>query len=480
MAPIPSVRTERVVPPPPPKPPPPPPKPELKQVDNPATDPSRLSRLSDLNQFGEAQRLRIQNTAIQPLAAQTQVSQTPANEPDKAVDGNFLGADGKTYPPNTPLSEIPAVVPEGGVRNNETIIYTNGILNNTDDQYKSLQAIAEQTGSRVIGVRNATDGFVGDAAQVFNDRVDRLSNPAVDTLADTVYDELKKGNPVHLMAHSQGGIVTSRALTDVKNRLVAEDGLTIAQAEEKMGNIQVETFGAAARSYTDGPQYVHYIRKNDAVPQSLGLGSNNYSDAPYPGKDAVVHEFETKDEPIFGIPHGFNEYSIPERVPFDQARAGNFNPEPDFGLLDIPKNLAIDARNSIVEEVTPILHGAEGAVELVRTGIDKAIEAWNFTKDNAIQAWNFTKDKAIEGWNFTKDKAVEAWDFTKEKAIEAWDFTKNKATQAWDFTKDKASEAWNFTKDKATDFGNAVSDTASDVKDWTSDRFNDAKKFFGL
>lgn len=457
MAPIPSVRTEKVIPPPPP-PPPDPPKPELKQVKNPVTDHSAMTRLSDLNQFGETQRLRIQNMEIQPLAAQTQVAKTADNQPDKAVDGNFLGAGGKTYPPNTPLSDIPAVEPKSGVKNNETIIYTNGILNNTDDQYKSLQAIAEKTGSRVIGVRNATDGFVGDAAQVFNDRVDRLSNPAVDTLADTVYDELKKGNPVHLMAHSQGGIVTSRALTDVKNRLVAEDGLTIAQAEEKMGNIKVETFGAAARSYTDGPQYVHYIRKNDAVPQSLGLGSNNYSDAPYPGKGAVVHEFETKDEPIFGIPHGFNEYYIPERVPFDQARQGKFNPEPDFGLLDVPKNLAIDARNSIVEEVTPLLHSAEGAVELVRTGIDKAIEAWNFTKD-----------KAIEGWNFTKEKATEAWDFTKEKA-----------TEAWDFTKDKASEAWNFTKDKATDFGNSVADKASDVKDWTSDRFNDAKNFFGL
>jgi len=428
-----------------------------------------LTRLSDLNQFGQTQRLRIQNMEIQPLATQTQVAQTPANEPDKAVDGNFLGANRQTYPPNTPLSDIPAVEPKGGVRNNETIIYTNGILNNTDDQYASLQAIADQTGSRVIGVRNATDGFVGDAAQVFNDRVDRLSNPAVDTLADTVYNELRQGNPVHLMAHSQGGIVTSRALTDVKNRLVAEDGLTIAQAEEKMGNIQVETFGAAARSYTDGPQYVHYVRKNDAVPQSLGLGSNNYSDAPNPGRGAVVHEFETKDEPILGIPHGFNDYYIPERVPFDQARQGNFNPEPDFGIRDIPRNLAIDARNAIVEEVTPIIHGAEGAVELVRTGIDKAVEAWNFTKDKAVQAWNFTKDKAVQ-----------AWDFTTEKATQAWDFTKDKATQAWDFTKDKASDAWNFTKDKASEFGNAVADRASDVKDWTSDRFNDAKKFFGF
>lgn len=469
MAPIPQIDRQRIAPPPPPPPPKPePPKPELQQL-NPTIDPSRSTRLSDLNQFGGMQRFRIQNTEIQPLTAQAQLPQPAENQPDKAVDGNFLGANGQTYPPNTPLSQIPAVEPTGGVRNNETIIYTNGILNNTDDQYASMQAIAEQTGSRVIGVRNATEGFVGDAVQVFNDRVDRVNNPAVDTLADTVYNELRQGNPVHLMAHSQGGIVTSRALTDVKNRLIAEDGLSIAEAEQRMSAIKVETFGAAARSYTDGPQYVHYIRKNDAVPQSLGLGSNNYSDSPYPGRGAVVHEFEGKDEPIFGIPHGFNDYYIKDRVPFDQARQGNFNPEPDFGLTDIPRNLAIDARNAIIEEVTPILHGAEGAVELVRTGIDKVVEGWNFVKDKTVQAWNFTKDKAVEAWNFTKDKAVEAWDFTKDKV-----------TDAWNFTKDKVSDAWDFTKDKASDVGNFVADRASDVKDWTSDRVNDVKKFFGF
>lgn len=447
MAPISLIDRQRITPPPPPPPKPPPPKPEAQPVLNPANDLSGATRLSDLSQFGGMQRFRVQNTQIQPIAAQTQVPNLPEKQPDKAVDGNFLGAGGRTFPPNTPLSEIPAVEPTGGVRNNETIIYTNGILNDTDDQYSSMQAIAEQTGSRVIGVRNATEGFVGDAVQVFNDRVDRVNNPAVDTLADTVYNEVRQGNPVHLMAHSQGGIVTSRALTDVKNRLVAEDGLSIAEAEQRMSGIKVETFGAAANSYTDGPQYVHYIRKNDAVPQSLGLGSNNYSDNPEPGRGAVVHEFEGKNEPILGIPHGFNDFYIKDRVPFEQARQGNFNPEPDFGIRDLPRNLAIDARNNIVEEVTPILHAVEDAVEVVRTGIDKGVEAYNFVKDKAVEAWNFTSEKV---------------------------------SQAWDFTTDKVSQAWDFTKEKASEFGNFVSEKASDVKDWTGDRVNDVKNFFGL
>lgn len=402
----------------------------------------RQNNLADLQLRGAMEKLRLNKMEIQK-----QQAQKPEPPPDSAVDGHYLGADGKTYPPNTPLGDIPAVqLPPGelapGVQpNNETIIYTNGILSDTEAQKASLEAIARQTGSRVIGVRNATDGFVGDAVQVFNDRVDRVTNPAVDTLADTVYNEISNGRPVHLMAHSQGGIVTSRALTDVKNRLVAEDGLTIAQAEARMSGIRVETFGAAARSYTDGPQYVHYVRKNDAVPQALGLGSNNYSDSPYAGRGAVVHEFEGKGEPIFNIPHGFDDFYIKDRVPFEQARQGNFKPQDEFGILDIPKNLAIDARNAIVEEVTPILHTIEGAVETVRTIGDKAVEAWNFTKDKAVQAWNFTKDKAVQAWDFTKDKATQAWNFTTEKANQAWNFTKEKANEFGNFASEKFNQA---------------------------------------
>ena len=65
-------------------------------------------------------------------------------------------------------------------------------------------------------------------------------------MADTVYSELKAGRGVHLMAHSQGALVTSRALNDVAQRLRIEDGMSQSQVEKLMSKAKVETFGGAA------------------------------------------------------------------------------------------------------------------------------------------------------------------------------------------------------------------------------------------
>ena len=241
--------------------------------------------------------------------------------PDTNFDGHFVGANGQTFSPGTALSDVPAVVPQGGVTNNETLIYVNGIRTNVQGQGNSLRAIADQTGSRVIGVHNATQSSAADILQSLGDKLDIGSNPAVDTLADTVYNELRAGRSVHLLAHSQGAIITSRALQDVKNRLMAEDGMSRRDAERLMNNIKVETFGGASRRFPDGPQYVHYVNRNDGVPQAVGLRSwlNPFAHA---ARDAVTHYFR-EGKPV--VSHGFEEFYLPERVPFEQARRGNFN-----------------------------------------------------------------------------------------------------------------------------------------------------------
>lgn len=242
--------------------------------------------------------------------------------PDTNFDGHFVGANGQTFSPDTALSDVPAVTPRGGVTtNNETLIYVNGIRTNVQGQMNSLQAIADQTGSRVVGVHNATQSSAADILQSLGDKLDIGSNPAVDTLADTVYEQLRAGRDVHLLAHSQGAIITSRALQDVKNRLMAEDGMSRRDAERLMSNIKVETFGGASRRFPDGPRYVHYVNRNDGVPQAFGLRSwlNPFAHA---GRDAVTHYFR-EGKPL--VSHGFEEFYLPERVPFEQARQGNFH-----------------------------------------------------------------------------------------------------------------------------------------------------------
>jgi hypothetical protein len=243
--------------------------------------------------------------------------------PDTVYDGAYVGAGGKTYPPTTPLSEVDGVKPSNGARPNGTIVYVNGINTTKETQSNSLQKIADKTGANVIGIHNATEGTVKDLAQCVGDKLDIGKNPAVDTVADTVYKELKAGRGVHLMAHSQGGLITSRALNDVKNRLRMEDGMSKQQAKALMANVSVETFGAAAVRYPDGPQYVHYVNRADPVPSLVGQGAvkNPFSD---PGKNGVVHRFtEAHLNPIAS--HSFDDLYLNRRVPFAQARAGQFN-----------------------------------------------------------------------------------------------------------------------------------------------------------
>lgn len=233
---------------------------------------------------------------------------------DKAYDGAFIGAGGKAYSGSSSISDIPSIKPNNGKPvGNETIIYVNGISTEKSGQANSMQDIANKTGANVIGIHNATESTFKDLLQSLGDKVDLGKNPAVDSIANAVYTELKAGHDIHLMGHSQGGLILSRALSDVKKRLMVEDGMSKGQAEGLMSKVKVETFGAAAGSYPDGPKYVHYINRADPVPVLFGLGAfkglfNGDRDA---GKGAKVVRFTQ-----FSDVHDFNNTYLSRREPF--------------------------------------------------------------------------------------------------------------------------------------------------------------------
>jgi hypothetical protein len=244
---------------------------------------------------------------------------------DKVYDGQFVGAGGKTFPPGTPLDQIPGVTPRNNPNPDKTVIYVNGILTPKEAQSSDLQAIADKTGAKAIGIHNSTEGFVTDLAQCVQDKLDKGTNPAVDTLADTLYSELKAGREVHLMGYSQGGLITARALSDVQRRLRIEDGMSKGDVEKLMSKLSVETFGAASTKYPDGPQYVHYVNNRDMVPTLTGLGGSVdpltfLKDA---GKGAVVHRFGDGGLNLIAN-HMLQDTYLKHRVPFEQARANQF------------------------------------------------------------------------------------------------------------------------------------------------------------
>jgi hypothetical protein len=266
------------------------------------------------------------NRSIPLIAGANDILAGSDRRPDTIYDGVYVGANGRTFPPETPLNQIPAVRPRDGREPNETLIYINGINTTKEGQSASLQAIADRTGAQVIGIHNATEGMITDLGQCITDKLDRGRNPAVDTLAETIYSEIKAGHNVHLVAHSQGGLITSRALKHVYQRLRIEDGLSQAATERTLGRVKVETFGAAAGHYPDGPQYVHYINRDDPVPSLFGLGwdLDRLNPTLHAGRGAQVHWFtDWHLNPIAS--HSFEDVYLPRRVPFDQARRGNFD-----------------------------------------------------------------------------------------------------------------------------------------------------------
>ncbi|MBZ4416357.1 hypothetical protein [Myxococcus sp. RHSTA-1-4] len=249
----------------------------------------------------------------------------PKGAKDKVYDGKLVGAGGQTFEPGTPLSQIPAVTPRNNPNATATVIYVNGISTDKNGQSGELQSIADRTGMRAIGIHNATEGVVSDLIQCVKDKLGKGHNPAVDTLADTLYSELKAGRSVHLMGYSHGGLITSRALKDVANRLRIEDGMSKAQVEQTMSRLNVETFGAAAARYPDGPNYVHYVNDKDIVPTLFGLGGSGKSPLDFlrdAGKGAKVHYFSEKN--MFSGAHALADTYMKHRVPFDEARAGRF------------------------------------------------------------------------------------------------------------------------------------------------------------
>ncbi|QDE68374.1 MULTISPECIES: hypothetical protein [Myxococcus] len=262
-------------------------------------------------------------------SAQTQavggVFTAPAGSKDKVFDGKLVGAGGQTFEPNTPLNQVPAFVPANNPNATATVVYVNGISTNKDGQARELQALANSTGMRAIGVHNATSGMIADVIQAAKDKLNKGKNPAVDSLSDIVYSELKAGRDIHLVGYSHGGLITSRALKDVGNRLRIEDGMSKAQVEQLLSRVNVETFGAAATTYPDGPNYVHYVNNKDPVPVIFGQGSKGWTPGDLfrdAGKGAQVHHFSEKG--MFSGAHSLTETYLNHRVPFEEGRAGNF------------------------------------------------------------------------------------------------------------------------------------------------------------
>jgi pimeloyl-ACP methyl ester carboxylesterase len=305
------------------------------------------------------------------------VAPTPAvanDSDDSLYDGHLIGRGERNadddrrvlaYPPGTDTQHVPGFVPRHGIQNDTTLIYTNGINNDVYDQSRSMQALADISGSRVIGVHNSTKNIEADLVQSADDKLPGGSeNKAVTSLRNTIRAELEAGRDVHLVGHSQGALITAKALEEVKQDLdnLAKDRGSAERAallQQRYNNIKVETYGGAATTYPKGPKYVHYVNTRDPVPRVAGL-SPPKGDArdlrsdekpprytPKPdrylfqsaagGPGSVVHFIDddrTRDGNVIEN-HDFNDGYLHHRQHFSWARRDAF-PSEDRQTRDLP------------------------------------------------------------------------------------------------------------------------------------------------
>lgn len=260
---------------------------------------------------------------------------------DIVFDGAVVGGNGQVYPPGTDAWQVQGARPNNGAPfTGERIYYVNGIQNTAAFQSQSIQNIANATGAEVVGIHNSTESMVLDLQQCVLDKLPSFekSNAATRALASQIVTDLQAGRPVHLMAHSQGGLVTSGALTIAKEYLETVKPGNAAQADALLKNIKVETFGSAAASWPYGPQYTHYINENDTVPMLTGLGRQGdpARQVNAGGDRAEIHfirDDPRSDNPLLqtplsnaaaGIPaHDFNDGYLFHRQEWAQGHASS-------------------------------------------------------------------------------------------------------------------------------------------------------------
>ena len=268
-------------------------------------------------------------------------------------DGDFSGAlgDGGRTPPGSitryaPSSkhfwEVPPITPAAGERHPATavskrIVYVNGIGTPYAAHGYTVKLLSVVTGAAVVGIYNQSgDGrdtnIFYDLIQCLGDKTGLSNNPATHTMAKAIYDSCTSGVYLNIVAHSQGAIITSRALRQAIGMLLDHygrmdhtvrplienverrhgfwesvgrgligaddvDRMALAIALQRLlpsieqrlqSYVSVQTFGGAARFYPNGPLYRHVYNFWDPVPNLFGQGDIMTG----PGRGARVEEID--------------------------------------------------------------------------------------------------------------------------------------------------------------------------------------------
>lgn len=238
-----------------------------------------------------------------------------------ATDGQFVGPNGVHPTREAAGAFTPA---DGQQVSDRPVYFVNGIRTNAAEHGEAAQALADRTRQPVHAIHNATEGTFRDLRQAVQDRSGAVT-PATRTLSQEITRAVERGEPMEIHGHSQGAIQVSTAIGEVRNNLI-RGGMSPEQADQRLSNLNVHTYGGAATQYPDGPRYTHHINSRDPVANNFGLGTTATPGLASrgmtnpnvrPGRGAV---FDRQQQP--GDPHafaGYLQWAVPQAQP-PQAR----------------------------------------------------------------------------------------------------------------------------------------------------------------
>ena len=206
----------------------------------------------------------------------------PFGTSDQEMDGFFIGANNCAYNPLIVSSdEVPAVGQEYS-HMGEPIFMVNGANGTVVNSEVRIKSVSISKQRPVIGIFNAPADLIGE----INKFVD-FRNNAAETIRQETFSRVLVNRTFTVIGLSQAGFIVSHGLVLLKKDLIETFPYRYRHRKKLLKLVGVETVGAIALYFPNGPNYVHYVNKRDILPLVAGMGSNRS----HPGRGAVIASF---------------------------------------------------------------------------------------------------------------------------------------------------------------------------------------------
>lgn len=219
----------------------------------------------------QAPTVQPEQAAVEAPPAPVAPEPLPDDREYSEYDGCYLGSGQSFYSASTDWRSIPMISASAEFNNRTPILYVNGITLPPHQAYGNALKLSRAAEQPVLAIYNATEGEVADVLQAIGDKFSVGDPASVKTIRGIILSAALNNESLKLAGESHGALQIARALEETKSILQNRHGMSRAEAEQRLGNMDVETFGGASWKYTDGPRYIHYVNDCDSVPYHFGL-----------------------------------------------------------------------------------------------------------------------------------------------------------------------------------------------------------------